>query len=501
MQEKLATVAYFQEIDARRVIIREGHTAENFYFILSGTAIVTKLVKDEDAGKVELRFERYLTKGDSFGEMELLHHSSRQCTAVSQTPMTLLTVGRETFFKIFMSSQGENSLPDHIKFLSSLEMLKGFPPHLFVENREKCLLHFFRRGAIIVKDSLESEWLYFIKSGTCQVLKELKGLEPTKRNKPTVTRIPTDYSRCLPKLGTGAQASKTVSGLKCLAPPMAKTPRQRLQSLKSKSPTIPSSNFLEGDFLSKEDDHLPLLMMEKKLETDKEFRESYQAKMAGLDVPLENTTPHRTAARNSKMDVGYTKSKYNALTVIKNKKKQLAPLSPPPYAVETGRKTKVKFIEDIENVSPKEDDNGSAQHSIRPRATSLSSKEATNGKTHVRRDPAPVYVQVDLLKPRDVFGLTNIKFDEFMENKSLNVSLVSRGAECVMVEKQFFIDNAPQEVRHAVMSLVRPYPEIEVLQGNLELKTGWEEYREDVFQMSQERIAERKALMHASFPV
>ncbi|XP_067944208.1 cyclic nucleotide-binding domain-containing protein 2-like isoform X2 [Watersipora subatra] len=451
MQEKLATVAYFQEIDARRVIIREGHTAENFYFILSGTAIVTKLVKDEDAGKVELRFERYLTKGDSFGEMELLHHSSRQCTAVSQTPMTLLTVGRETFFKIFMSSQGENSLPDHIKFLSSLEMLKGFPPHLFVENREKCLLHFFRRGAIIVKDSLESEWLYFIKSGTCQVLKELKGLEPTKRNKPTVTRIPTDYSRCLPKLGTGAQASKTVSGLKCLAPPMAKTPRQRLQSLKSKSPTIPSSNFLEGDFLSKEDDHLPLLMMEKKLETDKEFRESYQAKMAGLDVPLENTTPHRTAARNSKMDVGYTKSKYNALTVIKNKKKQLA--------------------------------------------------EATNGKTHVRRDPAPVYVQVDLLKPRDVFGLTNIKFDEFMENKSLNVSLVSRGAECVMVEKQFFIDNAPQEVRHAVMSLVRPYPEIEVLQGNLELKTGWEEYREDVFQMSQERIAERKALMHASFPV
>ena len=44
---------------------------------------------------------------------------------------------------------------------------------------------------------------------------------------------------------------------------------------------------------------------------------------------------------------------------------------------------------------------------------------------------------------------------------------VSRGAECIMVEKQFFIDHAPQEVKHAVMSLVRPYPEVEVLQGKM----------------------------------
>mgnify|MGYP001797241166 CR=1 FL=1 len=50
-------------------------------------------------------------------EMELLHHSNRQCTVVSQTPMTLLTVGRDRFFQIFMSSQDDESLPDHIKFL------------------------------------------------------------------------------------------------------------------------------------------------------------------------------------------------------------------------------------------------------------------------------------------------------------------------------------------------------------------------------------------------
>ena len=49
------------------MIIREGHVAENFYMILSGSAIVTKLVRDDDAGTVELKFDRILSKGDSFG--------------------------------------------------------------------------------------------------------------------------------------------------------------------------------------------------------------------------------------------------------------------------------------------------------------------------------------------------------------------------------------------------------------------------------------------------
>ena len=34
-----------------------------------------------------------------------------------------------------------------------------------------------------------------------------------------------------------------------------------------------------------------------------------------------------------------------------------------------------------------------------------------------------------------------------------------------MVEKDFFIEHATQEVMHQVMSLVRPYPDLDVLQG------------------------------------
>ena len=55
-------------------------------------------------------------------------------------------------------------------------------------------------------------------------------------------------------------ASRTDTGLKSLAPPKAKTPRQKIIR-KTDTPPKGNSNFLEGDFLSKQDDHLPLLMV------------------------------------------------------------------------------------------------------------------------------------------------------------------------------------------------------------------------------------------------
>ena len=63
---------------------------------------------------------------------------------------------------------------------------------------------------MVVKDRLQAEWLYFIKSGTCQVLKELKGLQhsaqkSSKRKGLPMAKLPTDFSLSLPKLGTGAQ--------------------------------------------------------------------------------------------------------------------------------------------------------------------------------------------------------------------------------------------------------------------------------------------------------
>lgn len=59
---------YACRVEPKRIIIREGHQAENFYFILSGSAIARKLVnKDGDDEDVELINHQTFNKGDSFG--------------------------------------------------------------------------------------------------------------------------------------------------------------------------------------------------------------------------------------------------------------------------------------------------------------------------------------------------------------------------------------------------------------------------------------------------
>ena len=50
-------------------------------------------------------------------ELALLHHSKRTATVTSQDQVQLLSIGREDFFDIFMAGQGEDNLPDHVRFI------------------------------------------------------------------------------------------------------------------------------------------------------------------------------------------------------------------------------------------------------------------------------------------------------------------------------------------------------------------------------------------------
>ncbi|KAL8578475.1 hypothetical protein ACOMHN_028747 [Nucella lapillus] len=176
MQEKLTKVAWYERVSPKRTIIRQGHYAENFYFILSGQAVVTLTIYDPKTKEPLPRTANFMRKGTSFGELALLHHSRRTATVTSHDTVQLLSIGREDFFDIFMSRQGNDDIPQHIKFVSQLDFMKGWPIERLLEHPEHCLLHFFKRNMVIVNDSKQSDWLYIVKSGSCQVLKQLRGV-------------------------------------------------------------------------------------------------------------------------------------------------------------------------------------------------------------------------------------------------------------------------------------------------------------------------------------
>ncbi|XP_060580848.1 uncharacterized protein LOC132737561, partial [Ruditapes philippinarum] len=197
LQKSLASVGWYENFEAKRVIIRQGHMADNFYFILSGTAVVTLLETNRDTGEEGVRTVAFLRKGNSFGELALMHGAKRSATVTCQTNVELLAVSREDFIDIFMHIEKDKE-PDHISFLRNIDVFRGWPVEKLPHNNPRiCLFTFFRRGVLLCKDSNATDWIYVIKTGTCRVLKDLFDTRP---NIPGLEYVPYSLKQSYTKL-------------------------------------------------------------------------------------------------------------------------------------------------------------------------------------------------------------------------------------------------------------------------------------------------------------
>ncbi|XP_061184684.1 cyclic nucleotide-binding domain-containing protein 2-like [Saccostrea echinata] len=393
MQEKLAKVAYFEVVPPKRIIIRQGHFAENFYFIVSGQAVVTLLLRDPKTGASFVKTATIMRRGMSFGELALLHHSRRTATVTSQGEVQLLSVGRVDFFDIFMSGAGPGEIPDHIKFISTCDFMKDWPLEQLLENPQHCLLHFFKRNVVIVRDSTNSEWLYVVKSGFCQVLKQLKGVTP--------------------KIGWKEKSNQSKIELPTLETPL---PGPKVDTWRRKRRKTKSA----GD--------------ERRLENQENLE----------PAPVPQAIPGPSTKK-------FSKAEYSLNPVTK--KAHLSPIKMSKYDT----KKKYEVPEKCKPPKPKEPP-----------------KDLPPSK------PPPVFVQVGSLKPKDVFGLETIQFEDSIENPQTVVTLVSRGAECIMLNKEFFAKHANEQVKKLIRHQVRPYPDEKTFQNNLQIKENWELYKKSL---------------------
>uniref|UniRef100_A0A1I8FXX0 Cyclic nucleotide-binding domain-containing protein n=1 Tax=Macrostomum lignano TaxID=282301 RepID=A0A1I8FXX0_9PLAT len=170
----------------------------------------------------------------------------------------------------------------------------------------------------------------------------------------------------------------------------------------------------------------------------------------------------------------------------------LQPSSGPSYAkIDTGRaKPKSHHVDasNVEEVSA---------------AVAASAPDAA--LTDQDEDKKCVAVEICILKPGDVFGLSDIMFkDEKIHEveDSASVSLVSNGAECVLLSKAFFIQHAPERVQRRVRAAVQPYPNEQVFEQNYYTQVAWNRYRRTVFKLALNRAlaagANRKAAARSS---
>uniref|UniRef100_A0A094ZH46 Cyclic nucleotide-binding domain-containing protein n=1 Tax=Schistosoma haematobium TaxID=6185 RepID=A0A094ZH46_SCHHA len=75
-------------------------------------------------------------------------------------------------------------------------------------------------------------------------------------------------------------------------------------------------------------------------------------------------------------------------------------------------------------------------------------------------------------------GLESIAFEPF--GGTTSVSLVSDGAECVAINKKFFIEHCPTNFLNWLRSKVQPFPSVEELESKLNTYREWKIYRNHV---------------------
>ncbi|KAJ8297902.1 hypothetical protein KUTeg_024433 [Tegillarca granosa] len=233
--------------------------------------------------------------------------------------------------------------------VSQCDFFENWPLEELVEHPEQCLLHFFKRNVVVVKDSTQSEWIYVKTRGSCIVLKQLKGVTARLGRK---TKLKSDTK--LPKLQ--------------MAPAKVDTGLRKRRQVKSAG-------------------------AEREIEKD-------LAKQVRVQTPVSDR-----GAREPE-DKHFSKSQY--------------------------------------------------------------SKFPTTHKAY--------------------FGLETIDFDDGIERPKTVVTLVSQGAECVMMSKAFFAKHANEKVKRWIRHQIRPYPIDETFQENLQIKVDWELYKADLINDLTSRI-------------
>ncbi|XP_033631800.1 cyclic nucleotide-binding domain-containing protein 2-like [Asterias rubens] len=382
MQESITRVGWYESFNAKRVIIRQGQTAESFYLILSGTAVVTVSSPDPVTSEPNIQTVAFLKRGNSFGELALMHHANRNATVSCKDSVELLSIDREDFTDIFMH-RNEGVEPDFIRYLRTVDELKDWPVHrLPHDDASTCLFTYFRRGVVICKDSNNSDWIYVIKTGTCRVLKKLRA--PKRLFKARADLIDVFYS----------------------------VPQIDKYNNRVASPPYDGRRYCRT---------LP----ERKLEFHKEFRRpSKYTKLPNINqtARTESAVLSETPINESPTDM--VDKVQDHIDLIQDKLEQTR-------------------FEPLECATPSTD--------------------------------KKIFIQVQKLIEKDTFGLKPLVFGQ--TEGAPSVTLISEGAECVVISKRFFLHHLSEKHRKSLGKTLRPYPSDEKLQEQLQEQTDWDEFK------------------------
>ncbi|XP_069495637.1 uncharacterized protein [Ambystoma mexicanum] len=470
IQQELARVGWYECFGPGRVIIRQGHIPQNFYLILSGTTVVTKVSVNKQTGELFPKTVAFLKKGKYFGDVAILTSTKRNATVVCHDNVSLLAVSREDFLGIFLNNESREG-PDFMKFLHKIHIFSGWPiEKLPYSNPRICVHTFFKPGTVITKDSKASSKIYVIKTGTVRVLKAMTPSKP---------HLPFKYFK-FSTLHQGAFVKEdcTEQSLKQPATPML------YGFLRAGDSAWRTGWFEHRRKMMARDVRCNAVALFRHA-GDSAWRTGWfehRRKMMARDVRCNAVALFRLIALRLAGITGHSE-RYVAvckmpkhLSINKNcdRKESIADNR----QMQSGNKENMNsrsFSE--EYLLPiLQRDTSSKDLLHHPTSTNNSnvgsSKPTGTDRISEEDETSQIYIHIQTLRAGDVFGLAYAVFDD-----TLSMALVSDGAECIMISKEFFKKNMDDVYFAKLSTTVQPYPSKEMLQLKMQDYMNWKAYK------------------------
>lgn len=147
------------KIDEDKVIFKEGSPGNFFYIIKEG---LVEISKNEDV-------IRTLSRGDSFGELALLHNSMRSRTVRTLKKCYFYCIDRANFKSIMndLNNQQFSEIRDYLESLSILKSLREDQKNIL---SSKLVKEDYEENKYIFREGDVGECLYLIKDGEVSII-------------------------------------------------------------------------------------------------------------------------------------------------------------------------------------------------------------------------------------------------------------------------------------------------------------------------------------------
>ncbi|XP_076446116.1 uncharacterized protein LOC143283723 isoform X5 [Babylonia areolata] len=532
MEKEVAKVVGYERYDDNRHIARQGRSGERFYYVLSGRIHLLKEYR-LTTGCVN-KSMGYMNKGMTSDPEELEQGWFRECHMVTKGPVEVLILHKDDFIRLQHTVQGPP-----VDFLWSIDLFKEFPCDHFLHNPDAIEFKYYGQNRIVARDINRTPWLHVVKSGIVKVVRVQYVFDV--RNEKKFSAQSTEelgcgrsFSHAEAMLGLLAKQRKMKLAMSELSLPELFHHRSQVVAEDSRTGKRRKSQILQpssGKSLTGSgSSEVPVITVEENEEGQITRTPAHSAKQkSDIVLPPIGKSSQEPSFSNS------TSAKLRG-----------SPPSPPQDSAtssakerasqtgdDTGREAKVS----VSSAGSRRAGSAAAMQRMTEAPLLVAhgtflTREKTEPENH-RHHPYPpelvlgkkqkkdpllrrAYLQLDLLKPGDVFGLDELaqKFrfgrsevDQDVEGLGLRlpglenldpppvpvsegpaISLVSDGAEVIKISKRFFLQHAQNNTMLRVETMQRSYLSTDEAKSVLYDKETWAQYKNILMQRLIDRL-------------